>query len=316
MIYRIIAALILIQLTAKAQFAPAAGFAGTTAISADSNIIKYWATSGVVKRGWQNIADTILGYTTAGDDSYIMGKALDNPVVSLGDGGNAVVQFPYPITNGTGYDFVVFENAFIDSFLELAFVEVSSDGINFYRFSSICNTDTLIQLSNAGLTDATKLNNLAGKYIVGYGVPFDLEELKGTIGLDIEKITHVRIIDVIGSLNPKYGSRDSRGHIINDPWPTPFASGGFDLDAVGVLNGYLNSGFESYTSKKISIYPNPAYDKLFVEKEMISKQITISNMLGETWVKYTNQGTIDVEDLKQGIYILSIENQSYKFIKN
>lgn len=314
--YRLILVFICMQLVGKAQFAPAAGFAGTTAISADSNIIKYWATSGVVKRGWQNIADTILGYTTAGDDSYILGKALDNPVVSLGDGGYAVVQFPYPITNGKGYDFVIFENAFIDSFLELAFVEVSSDGINFYRFNSICNTDTLIQLSNAGLTDASKLNNLAGKYIAGYGVPFDLEELKGTIGLDVEKITHVKIIDVIGSINSKYGSRDSKGHIINDPWPTPFASGGFDLDAVGVINVYLNSGFDSYASKKISIYPNPSHDKLFIEKEIISKQITISNMLGETWIKYINQGAVDVEDLKEGIYILSIDNQSYKFIKN
>jgi hypothetical protein len=33
-----------------------------------------------------------------------------------------------------------------------------------------------------------------------------------------------------------YASCDSQGHQINDPWPTPFPTGGFDLDAVGVIH--------------------------------------------------------------------------------
>jgi hypothetical protein len=33
-----------------------------------------------------------------------------------------------------------------------------------------------------------------------------------------------------------YASYDSQGHQINDPWPTNFPTGGFDLDAVGVIN--------------------------------------------------------------------------------
>ncbi|NIA17499.1 MAG: hypothetical protein GWO86_04040, partial [Planctomycetes bacterium] len=33
-----------------------------------------------------------------------------------------------------------------------------------------------------------------------------------------------------------YSSCDINGHQINDPWPTPFDSGGFDLDAVGIIN--------------------------------------------------------------------------------
>ena len=38
--------------------------------------------------------------------------------------------------NGNSWDFCVFENAFNDSFLELGFVEVSSNGNDFYRFPS------------------------------------------------------------------------------------------------------------------------------------------------------------------------------------
>jgi hypothetical protein len=44
----------------------------------------------------------------------------------------------------------------------------------------------------------------------------------------------VRIVDVVGSLT--LGSVDSLGNVVNDPYPTAFASGGFDLDAVGVLH--------------------------------------------------------------------------------
>ena len=35
-----------------------------------------------------------------------------------------------------------------------------------------------------------------------------------------------------------YASYDSQRHQINDPWPTAFdiGTGGFDLDAVGVIN--------------------------------------------------------------------------------
>jgi hypothetical protein len=39
----------------------------------------------------------------------------------------------------------------------------------------------------------------------------------------------------VGTLLPSHARRDSLGNVINDPWPTPFESSGFDLDAVAVL---------------------------------------------------------------------------------
>ena len=69
--------------------------------------------------------------------------------VSLGDGGTVVLTFPQPIGDVPGPDFAVFENGFkaFDNsfFLELAHVEVSSDGVNFYRFPSSSLTPSLSQ---------------------------------------------------------------------------------------------------------------------------------------------------------------------------
>ena len=57
--------------------------------------------------------------------------------VALGQGGTATLTFAQPITNGPGYDFAVFGNGFSDGhpeWVKPAFVEVSSDGVNFFRF--------------------------------------------------------------------------------------------------------------------------------------------------------------------------------------
>ena len=86
--------------------------------------------------------------------------------------------FDPPIENGDGFDFVVFENSFSDNFLELAWVEVSSNGIDFIRFENFSLTPS--QVSPFGFIDPTNINGLAGKYKQGFGTPFDLQSLKET----------------------------------------------------------------------------------------------------------------------------------------
>lgn len=220
-------------------FCGAVGTEGCNAIKADSSAFVAWATGVEVTRGPRNIANPDGPRATTGTESNVIGMAtLDNvyEVVSLGDGGSALVTFAHPIRNGEGPDFAVFENSFGDVYLELAFVEVSSDGDRFVRFPATCLTQTETQLGNAGQTDPTNINNLAGKFRIGYGTPFDLEELRDSTGIDLDSIVYVRIVDVVGSINPLYGTYDAYGHIINDPWPTPFETGGFDLTGVGVIH--------------------------------------------------------------------------------
>jgi hypothetical protein len=217
-------------------YPPPAGQAGSSAINKDSSVFTSWASFCQVFRGPQDISNPNQGIASAGDSSFANGKA-DGITVSLGDGGSATCAFSPLIVNGSGNDFAVFENSFDGLFLELAFVEVSSDGVHFFRFPARSLSDTTAQTASFGTSDATRINNLAGKYRVGFGTPFDLSELSGEAGLDLNHVSHVRIVDVVGAMDNQFAARDSHGSKINDPWPTPFSSGGFDLDAIGVIHG-------------------------------------------------------------------------------
>src|SRR5690606_23813068 len=187
----------------KAQFPPQAGIEGSDAIAIQDTGIIGWATGATVERGWKDIADTSLGKVTIGTASDVLGPA-DFSLLSLGDGGMATLTFEYSLRNGPGADFAVFENGFTHlsdpsiAFLELAFVEVSSDGEHFFRFPAISQLPNETQLTNDDFLNAAQIHNLAGKYINGYGTPFDLDELKNITGLDVNAVTHVRIIDVVG----------------------------------------------------------------------------------------------------------------------
>ena len=173
---------------------------------------------------------------------------------------------PNHIRNVKGYDFVIFENGYISGydtsggsvsgqmFSELGYVEISSDGNNFARFPSVSLTAE--QPGPYGTIDITNIYNLAGKHPNSYGVcvgtPFDLNEIADdpnvVCGLvDINNICYVRIVDIPGSGDfydkaEKHIDANSwpiwdyynNNHPIYDAWLT-FGSGGFDLEAVGVL---------------------------------------------------------------------------------
>lgn len=291
-----------------AQYPPPAGQFGSTAINADSNIIIDWASECNVERGFIDISQPELGYVYYGNDTSGVGKA-DISVVSLGDGGIAELKFSTPISDGEGWDFVVFENSFLDDFLELAFVEVSSNGIDFYRFNSTSLTQYETQVTTFGTLDATKINNLAGKYKAMHGVPFDLSELQDITGLELSNIISIRIIDVVGSVDSNYGSFDSAGSIINDPWPTPFETGGFDLDAIGVINNRDNTSITEIT-KNISgiIFPNPANKHFNISLDEKINNVVISDVAGNIVSEdiAPNKNNIVIDFLPPGFYIVKI----------
>jgi len=243
-----------------AQYAPAAGKLGSTAIHKDSAVFIAWATDCDVYRGREDASNKASPFASFGNKHDAIGKA-DGSVVSLGDAGYAVLTFDPPIANGPGFDFAVFENGFSDTYLELAFVEVSSDGVRFVRFPSVSLTDTQVQVGTFGQVNPERIDNLAGKYRVFWGTPFDLALLADSQELNINAITSVRIIDVVGSITDSLASRDHFGRIINDPFPTAFESGGFDLDAVGVIHNTANlSTLNAVANEnRVRVYPSPAY---------------------------------------------------------
>lgn len=206
-------------------YSPAAGTPSSEAISMNDSAITSWATSYQdylmgpnVNAIWQT-PEKALGVA--------MGTSFD--IVSLGEGGRITLTFVDPIVNGIGDDFAVFENSISDTFLELAGIEVSSDGTNFFGFDMFSETPSPV--SAFGVVDPTNIDGLAGKYRQGWGTGFDLDLLTGLAGLDVSNIAYVRILDIAGD-----GSvLDANGHPIYDPTLT-MGSGGFDLDAIGVLN--------------------------------------------------------------------------------
>jgi hypothetical protein len=312
----LIFALLLLTLIAKSQFPSAAGKPGSTAIHADSNIFINWASYCTVSRGWQDVSNQNLGFTTVGDSSFALGKAGVNGVVSLGDGGSATLTFNYPIVNGNGWDFAVFENSFSDYFLELAFVEVSSDGINFFRFPSTSLTQTDVQVGTFDTLNPEKINNLAGKYRALYGTPFDLQELDNMPGLNVNNITHVKIIDVVGSLQSAFASYDKNGNKINDPWNTPFPSGGFDLDAVGVIHNVTTKVQEKLPIISFQVFPNPASQFVTVRlnnlNENLLEEVDLMDIFGKkinisSEKIHMNEIYLDVSSLNNGLYYLQFK---------
>jgi hypothetical protein len=289
------------------SFAPAAGQSGSTAIHMDSSAIVGWASGIEVQRGFLDISNPGLGTASFGLDQFALGHAWGDgiTVVSLGDGGVATLIFPGIIYNGEGPDFAVFENGFADNYMEFAHVEVSSDGINFFRFPSISETPLSLQLSNFSFGDCRYVHNLAGKYRQGYGTPFDLEDLAGISGLNLNAVSHVRLIDVIGSIDSQWGSTDSQGNLINDPYPTPFESGGFDLDAVGVI--HLQTLGVNEMEMTFEVYPNPSTGAFWI-KTSVPSDLEIYTVNGVLVVEEEISSSLQLQ-LPSGVYFVRLKGQ-------
>ena len=227
----IVIQLAIVPMSMAGPYPPAADEVGSHAISMDDRALISWATGYSDYIVGDNVEET---WQVPGN---ALGEAEGNSfdVVALGSGGMLTLVFDPPIENGEGWDFAVFENSFSDRYLELAYVEVSSDGIDYVRFDAISLTPNPVP--GFGNIDPTDVDGLAGKYRQSYGTPFNLEDISDKPGVlsgnvDISSIPYIRIVDVVGD-----GScLDSSGEVIYDPYPTA-GSAGFDLDAVGVSNG-------------------------------------------------------------------------------
>ena len=210
-------------MTVSAQFDGAVGTEGCRAINISNPRIQSWALGVEVQRGFQRNSTT--NYASYGKPYNAQGcpDSTTTTCVALGDGGTALITFSSPIIDGEGEDFCVFENGFNSTYLELGFVEVSSDGEHFYRFPATSYTtynDIRPEL----------LNNIAGKHEVGWGTPFDLSEIEDDEFFNRNNVRYVRIVDIIGGVDT-----DSQGNVIYDG-TSGGPSTGYDLTGVGVLN--------------------------------------------------------------------------------
>ena len=315
----ILLSLLFNQVIVYSQYAPPAGQVGTSAIARDSSIIVNWANAVVsFNPGLMNISNSGSGNADFGNSSNALGLAegTSGDIVSLGDNGSITLSFEYPIKNKAGHDFAVFENSFSDTFLELAHVEVSTNGIRFVRLPSISLTQSAAQVSSFGSLDPTKLYNLAGKYRQGYGTPFDLSDIIDSTNINLDSINYVRIVDVVGTINTNYSSYDSQGNVINDPYPTSFSSGGFDLDAIAVINEDRFLGVNEKDNEFYNLYPNPSKGSFYITSK-VNCTIDIISINGQTvrQLSISKLEKLFVPNLENGIYLIKFNNSKKTYVK-
>jgi hypothetical protein len=309
---------ILVTLIAEcsfAQYPPPPGHTGTTAIYRDSSVYYAWATHCSVIRGYIDIADTNLTYDSTnrasyGDPSLITGYP-EGQALSLGNAGSAILTFDTVISDHDGWDFAVFGNGFEDNYLKMAFVEVSSDGVHFVRFPSVSLTQTQVQISNFDTIDTRKIYNLAGKYPVFYGTPFDLYELKDSAGIDIHHITAIRVVDVVGCIQDPYARYDSQGHKINDCFPTPYNTSGFALDGAGLVHNAPTSVDDNLHIPQVSIFPNPcSHQARFFAGTAAPLNYQIIDPMGQIVFQssFSISTSVDTDNLPAGIYFVNFIN--------
>ncbi|MEM7183553.1 MAG: hypothetical protein AAF518_21775 [Spirochaetota bacterium] len=217
-------------------------------ISKDDSSLIAWADGHVGLSYGADVAD--LWKTPAKAYGSATGNNMD--IVSLGNHGEITLTFSSGIKNGSGFDFVVFENAFESGgsgkmFAELAYIEVSSDGTNFLRFDNVSRTPGPV--GGYGALDMRNIYGYAGQHPNAYGTskgtPFDLDWLRNKEKVvngmvDLNNIFYVKIVDISGAPDDSeaptyYPSYDSFDTIIHDAYKT-WGSGGFDLEAVGVIH--------------------------------------------------------------------------------
>jgi hypothetical protein len=294
-----------------------APFSVSNYIDKNDSAIVAWAT------GYQNL---IYGSNVSDNwktPERALGPAVGGSydIVSLGRGGQITLTFTNPIRNDDGPDFCVFENGFSDTFLELAWVEVSSDGVHYVRFPNF----SLTAAETGSDIDPTLAFGLASRYRSGRGTVFDLDQLRlayqATLAnktdfsvayethletnypyLDLEDIRYVRIVDIVGN-----GSAfDSDGYVIYDAYPT-IGSAGFDLEAVGILNRSIPDGddqaitFAEISHQRLSDtsleLTAVASSGLPVEYEVLAgSPATLSG----TMLTFTGTGTVQVMALQPG----------------
>ncbi|MBI5363406.1 MAG: hypothetical protein HZA53_09520 [Planctomycetes bacterium] len=190
------------------------------------------------------VAANALGAPSGGG----LGNGSTN-VATLGVGGSLTLGFDLTIANGPGVDFTVCENPFVfagESFSEVAYVEVSTDGVAFARLPSrYTGPNTGLPSFTApfgtygGLCGAmpvsanpatNTLDPLEPAWAGGDG--FDLADLahdplvtSGVVNLGA--IHFVRIVDV-----PHGVGTDAAGNVI---WDNSGVTGTADIDAVCVI---------------------------------------------------------------------------------
>jgi len=124
------------------------------------------------------------------------------------------------------------------------------------------------------------------------------------------------VIDATQNLTFKFTIND-----FDNDGDLDIATAAYTDDQVSIFNNQkIVLSVDDISVDNLSIYPNPAFDRLFIKSSNIeTRKFKVHDMLGKTILRgaINTNASIDISNLKRGLYFLKIENSftSLKFIK-
>jgi len=117
----------------------------------------------------------------------------------------------------------------------------------------------------------------------------------------------------------KLGIRDMPSLIEVCVWEMPFPPDGVTVDKTNSPNvefsGYCGTGFDSYTQKALSIYPNPTNSLLTIETDQSDRySIEITTLNGQSVYLDKMEGTshqLDLSSFRKGVYFITIRSEDF-----
>lgn len=123
--------------------------------------------------------------------------------------------------------------------------------------------------------------------------------------------------DVLGSytLVLDYGAYDYT--LSKDAYEGESGTVSLSKDTTLTILMSLKTGVSSLYANEIKIYPNPAYQKLFIESDELMQQIEISDLRGALLISqdlHNKNASVDISSLQNGLYIARIYREGFRTV--
>lgn len=190
------------------------------------------------------------------------------------------------------------------------------------RLIGISSTEVLLLTETESINLPTytfsQQTSLMGSYDM-YLTSFDMNTLFPTWGTYnggaiVEDATDIKLIN--SNEVVVCGSSNSTDYLVSSGAYQPLLNNSTDgvITKLTITKNLSTVIENKYLESTIEIYPNPFSDYLFIKSKK-PLLIEVKTLLGETIYRRTNDDYISTKDLSPGVYIVTVNSKSYRFIK-
>ena len=190
------------------------------------------------------------------------------------------------------------------------------------RLIGISSTEVLLLTETESINLPTytfsQQTSLMGSYDM-YLTSFDMNTLLPTWGTYnggaiVEDATDIKLIN--SNEVVVCGSSNSTDYLVTSGAYQPLLNNSTDgvITKLTITKNLSTVIENKYLESTIEIYPNPFSDYLFIKSKK-PLLIEVKTLLGEPIYSRTNDDYISTKDLSPGLYIVTVNSKSYRFIK-